>query len=131
MLLTRPGELWLMLYCSGSLMRSILRYGEPGGYSVTTTPPGRRAVGAYGASVVGPGFGTSRGAGSGGRAARGALCAQTNAASAAKSKANPNAFFFITFTQDCIVMFGCPQASGSAFAGRSRLPQTRYLLRSP
>src|SRR5580658_1830555 len=93
-LLTRPGELWLMLYCSGSRMCSGLRYGEPGGYRVTTTPPGRRAVGAYGASVAGPGFGTASGAGRAGRAACGVLCAaalcvKARAASVAKVKADP------------------------------------------
>src|SRR5688572_10532112 len=66
-LLIRPGTAWLMLYCSGSRIRSILRKGEPGGYSGTTMPPGRIGDGAYGPPVAGPGFGTVRGAGSGGR----------------------------------------------------------------
>src|SRR5580692_2590588 len=76
MLLTRPGAAWLMLYCSASRTRSLLRYGEPGGYSVNTTPPGRIDVGAYGASVAAPGFGTARGAGSGARA----FCARATVA---------------------------------------------------
>ena len=46
MLLMRPGTDWLMLYCSGSRTRSALRKGEPGGYSGTTTPPGRMGRGA-------------------------------------------------------------------------------------
>src|SRR5580698_2340450 len=75
MLLMRPGTAWLILYCSGSRMRSILRYGEPGGYRVTTTPPGKMGCGANGASVAGPGLGTPRGAGSGGSEAGGAFCA--------------------------------------------------------
>ena len=46
MLLMRPGTVWLMLYCSASRMRPALRKDEPGGYRVTTTPPGRIGCGA-------------------------------------------------------------------------------------
>src|SRR5580698_10150938 len=66
MLLMRPGAAGLMLYCSASRTRSILRKGEPGGNSVTTTPPGRIGCGAYGALVDGPGEGTPAEAGRGG-----------------------------------------------------------------
>src|SRR5690349_21758909 len=65
-LLMRPGTAVLMLYTSGSRILSAFRYGDPGGNSVTTTPPGRIGWGAYGASVAGPGFGTLSGAGGGG-----------------------------------------------------------------
>src|ERR1035437_2205837 len=75
MLLMRPGTAWLMLYCSASRTRSALSNGEPGGYSGTTTPPGKMGNGEYGASFAGPGFGTDKGAGSGASVARGAFWA--------------------------------------------------------
>src|SRR5438552_166383 len=87
MLPIRPGTAWLMLYCSASRTRSALRNGEPGGYKGTTTPPCRIGSGAYAASFDGPGFGTPIGAGSGGSAARGVLCA---AAMAAPKTVNSN-----------------------------------------
>jgi len=46
MLLMRPGTTWLMLYTSASRTLSAFRYGDPGGYNVTTTPPGKIACGA-------------------------------------------------------------------------------------
>ena len=42
----RPGTAWLMLYTSGVLILSLLSIGESGGYSATTTPPGRIGWGA-------------------------------------------------------------------------------------
>ena len=70
MLLMRPGTALLRLYCSASRMRSRLSKVETGGYSVTTTPPGKIDCGAYGASFVSAGFGTPSGAGTGGSMAR-------------------------------------------------------------
>src|SRR5207237_926379 len=52
----------LILYCSASRTRSWLRNGEFGGYSGTTIPPCTIGCGAYGASFVGPGLGTSNAA---------------------------------------------------------------------
>lgn len=40
-----------------------------------TTPPGKIGMGAYGAVLAGPGAGTPRGAGNGGKGAREGLCA--------------------------------------------------------
>jgi hypothetical protein len=46
MLLIRPGTAWFMLYCSAWRTFSMLRKGEPGGYRVITTPPGKIGNGA-------------------------------------------------------------------------------------
>src|SRR5260370_11202071 len=125
MLLMRPGTDWLMLYCSASRTRSTLRKGEPAGYSGTTTPPCTMGRGAYGASVAGPGFGTARGAGSGGSAACGVLCALTlTAASAVHSsaaKADPSVFL-------CIVKDYITDARRDA-AGFKRRLQARLRLK--
>src|SRR5205807_1678240 len=98
MLLIRPGTVWLMLYCSASRTRSALRYGDPGGKSGITTPPCKIGNGAYGASVATPGFGVARGAGSGGNAARGPVCAVAAIATSAVS----NIFFVMTLRQNYI-----------------------------
>src|SRR5260370_1327498 len=96
MLLMRPGTDWLILYCSASRTRSALRNGEPAGYNGTTRPPCTMDWGAYGASVAGPGFGTAKGAGSGGSAACGVLCALRLAAASAvhssAAEADPRVF---------------------------------------
>src|ERR1035437_604924 len=100
MLLMRPGTAWLMLYCSASRTRSALSNGEPGGYSGTTTPPGKMGNGAYGASFAGPGFGTDKGAGSGASVARGAFWALPAVAAStvhsSAGKADPMVFLGIT-----------------------------------
>ena len=86
-----------MLYCSGSLTRSIFRYGDPGGNSVTTTPPGKIGCGAYGASVAGAGFGTAIGAGRGGNARGAVPCAPATPAATHATNTPDNAIRILRF----------------------------------
>src|SRR5271157_4401775 len=82
MLLIRPGTALLRLYCSASRTRSFLSKGESAEYSGTTTPPGRIGCGAYGASLVGPGFGAPKAGGRGGSAPAGEVSADSQVTAA-------------------------------------------------
>src|ERR1039457_2237152 len=100
MLPMRPATDPLMLYFSGMLIFSLLRYGESARNSGITIPPCRMGCGAYGASVCGPGCGTLSGAGSGGNGACSCAAAlpTVRADTSSAAHANPAIFPVITLT---------------------------------